>query len=219
MISQLFQSWNVTHYLSRFSLKIQSVVFGNNNERLDFIIDSFHKLEPREQKIAIGSGFFVMILIVIMGFTLYFYQVESLKQELITSVQALEDLNTLSVLHKREEQRFQEITRGIASKTQSLKNVKTFFENISREVEVNIGTLDEKVVPLSQGDLFANDLEEIQVEVAINNISLPKILKYVTAIEKSDNALSVVNISIRSRYETKLYFDTKISVLGYRSKQ
>ena len=212
ILDPIKSSWN------RFSDNLKSTIMGAHNERLDFLIDSFHKLQPTQQKVVLGGGLFFITLTVTLIIFGYFSQVNHLKKNLETSISALREVKALSSKLKGETQRFNGVIQDIAGKTGKLSSLKSFFEEISRNEEINIGTLNEKVVPLPEANLLSDHLKEIQVDISLDNISLPKLLKYMTALEKSGKNLNISHLSIRSRYETKLYFDSKISVRGYQNQ-
>lgn len=205
-------------FWDRCTDRLKSTLLGAHHERLDFLIDSFHKLGPTEQKVVLSGGIFTVFLVVTLIVAGYFSQVGALKYELETSISSLRQIRTLSSQLQSETQRFNGVVRDIQDKTGELTNFKSFFEKVSRDEEINIGTLTEKVVPLPESNLLSEHLQEVQADITLDNISLPKLLKYMTALEKSGKHLQVSHLSIRSRYETKLYFDSKISVRGYQTK-
>ena len=61
---------------------VKEKVLGVNNERLEFVMDSFYKLEPgyRNGLLALIIGF--VTAFIVAAFVIYFYQVEALKTEL-----------------------------------------------------------------------------------------------------------------------------------------
>ncbi|MCY4443938.1 MAG: hypothetical protein OXC44_03960 [Proteobacteria bacterium] len=205
----------IKSFFNQIVIKLSTTIFGANNERLDFIIDSFNRLQAKQQKLVFTGGIILAASLVLVVFSIYFIQVGKLKKELETSMQSLRELSTLSEAYQRENSRFAQITQQVKTATQNLTSLKSYFEEVSRNEEINLGSLNEKVIPLPESNTLSQHLSQIRVDVNIDNISLPKILKYITTLERSRKKLSVSHLSIRSRYETKLYFDTKISVRGY----
>ena len=193
-------------------------ILGANNDRLDFLVDSFYQFSDNKQKITIGFGIFGFILFLILIFYLYFAGINSLQSQLYESISAHKELQHLAINYKKEKTRYQSLITNLDNKSNNLTSLKPYFEQVARNQELNLGSLNEKVFPIQDNYLLSEKLDEIRIDVAINNISLPKLLKYITTLERSRNHLSVTHLSIKSRYETKLYFDTKISVRGYRVK-
>lgn len=215
-ISQTLEPIKSRLYMA--SDQFKAMVFGINNERLDFVIDSFHKLKPQHQKLVYLTSAFAAALIMILVVTLYVQGVHHLKQQLYDSISAGRELSQLQSKVGLSQQQFRSLINEVASKTQNISSFKNVFENISRDVDVNLVRLDEKVMENPQMELLANQMNEVKVDVDIDNVSLPKFFKFVTQLEKSNTYLSVTHLTIRARYETKLYFDTKVSVRGYLIK-
>jgi hypothetical protein len=193
-------------------------LFGENNERLDFLIDSFSKLDQNQQKGVVAGLFGAITLFVILAFGIYFSQVSSLKKNLSDSFEAVRQLESLSGEYTNEQRKFDKLLRRVKAKTGKLSSFKSHFESLSRRESVNIGSLNEKTVKIPDGNPLSSNMNEIVVDVKIDNISLPKILRYLAAIEKGGKYMKVSNLKIRSRYGTKLYFDTQIAVKGYKAR-
>lgn len=193
-------------------------LFGANNERLDFLIDSFQKLKPEQQKMVYVAGGLVAGLVVVAIGLLYVQGVHGLKQDLYDSIATGRQLSKLQQEFVAAEQRFVEVVDSVSQKTGSISSYKNIFEDISRNVDIKLASLDEKVMQPAEMNLLFERFNEIKVNVAMDNIALPKFFKFVTQLEKSDNYLNVTHLTIRARYETKLYFDTKMAVRGYLLK-
>ncbi|MCY4380521.1 MAG: hypothetical protein OXC40_02995 [Proteobacteria bacterium] len=198
--------------------KISVVVFGMNNERLDFLIDSFQKLRPREQKLMLAGGLFMILFFVVFASLLYIKGVNGLRQELYDSLQAHRKFNGLMTEYQVANSKFESVLRDVGKKSKNISGFKSYFEKISKEMDVSLASLGEKIVPLNDSDLFHTEINTVKVDVVMDNISLPKMIKYLSALEKGEQYLRVSHLSIRARYETKLYFDTKVSVRGYLTK-
>lgn len=195
-------------------LKIR--VLGPNNERLDFVIDSFSKLDQNQQKGVLAGLFATIFFFVFIAFWIYFAQVSTLKNNLSESFEAIRQLESLSGQFTKEEKTFDKLLTRVRSKTGSIGSFKSHFETISRKESVNISSLNEKIVKIADENPLSTEMNQVKVDVDVDNISLPKIMKYIVAIEKSDKFLKVSDLKIRSRYGTKLYFDTQMSVKGYK---
>ena len=193
-------------------------VFGENNERLDFVIDSFAKLDQKQQKSAVAGLFGVITLFVVMAFYIYFSQVSSLKANLSESFDALRQLETLSTEFTKEQKKYDKLLRRVKAKTGGLSSFKSHFESLSRKESVNLASLNEKSVKIPDANPLSRSMNEINVDIKLDNASLPRILRYLASIEKSGKFMKVANLKIRSRYGTKLYFDSQIAVKGYKNR-
>ena len=133
-------------------------------------------------------------------------------------MKATQKLQQLSGELTQQEQLYRQLVRDISAQTRSLNNLKSHFERLSRNEGISLRELKEKSAPLPDSNVLSESFTQTNVMVLIDNISLPKLLKYITQIEKSGRNLSIHGLKIRSRYETKLYFDSEISVKGYSKK-
>lgn len=190
--------------------------FGPNNERLDFLMDSFYKLQPKERVgvlagVAGGIGF-----VIIVAFAIYFSQVNRLKAELNEAFAALHELQELKAEYSIEDARFQRVVEQVQKKTGELQ-VKPFFEKVARDTLVQIEGLNVQKNPLEADNPLGSKMQEVKVkDIRINNSSIPKVLNFLIEIEKAGNYIRVQDLEIRGRFGNRLYFDTKLTARGYQ---
>ncbi len=204
-------------FLQFFTSQIDTIknkVFGVNNERLDFVIDSFYKLNPSQRNGLIlgvvGGVSFVVCLVLF----LFFSQVTSLKKELDESVFALRELEEAKLEEAQVSKNFEKLTNLISSKTKGF-NVKPFFEKVSKDLKVDISGLNVRNVDMNPQNPLSDKMKEVQVELRISKVSIPRLLKFLTEVEKSNHFLRVQDMKITGLYGNKLFFDTNILVRGY----
>lgn len=197
---------------------IKRKVLGVDNERIDFIMDSFYKLAPTERNIVLGGilGFFIIVVLGAVSF--YFIQVGSLRKELNQSFEAISELQVLSDEFTRVNQNFNDLITTVERKTKTFK-VKPFFEKIAKQYQVNIDALTEQRVALTADNPLASKLEQVEIDMRLPKISVPKLLKFLSEIEKSKKFLRVHDLQVRGRYGTRLYFDGQLKVFGYVAKK
>lgn len=198
------------------SLKIR--VLGQNNERLDLLVDSFNKLDANQQKLTLTGGIIAIFAFVILSFAIYFSNISSLKNDLSESFEAIRQLESLSGEFTQEQRKFDRLLSKVRSKTGSIRSYKSHFESLSRKEGVTLRSLNESAVKIPADNPLSDEMNEVKVDLEMDNISLPKILKFAIAIEKDGKYMKVSNLKIRNRYGTKLYFDTKMSIKGYKVK-
>lgn len=193
---------------------VRSRIFGANNERLDFIIDSFYKLSPRQQSVAI-SGLGVSFVVLVFGtFMLYLSRVGALDDNLNASYQALRDLRTLSESHAYEDKRFLEL-KAIVSRASSGFKPKPFFETMANQIGVTITDLRSTESDVDPSSALSRDFRNVVVDFKMPKVSLPRLIRFLSEIEKSDKFLSVSNLEIRSRFGDRLYFEVSAKVVGF----
>ena len=197
---------------------LRSRVFGANNERLDFLMDSFYKLSAPQQSAVFAGLVGVVTLFVLSALVLYFSQVASLNRELSMSLAARHELEALRSDFARENQRFERLTSQLRNRTSDLR-MKPFFEKIGIDQGVQIEGLTDQRVPLPEDNALSKAaFQSVKVDLRVNNISIPKLLNFMMEIEKANNFIRIRDLQIRGRFGTRLYFDGQITARGYASR-
>jgi hypothetical protein len=189
-------------------------LFGANNEKLDFLMDSFYKLNPN-QRTGVLAGVVALIGVFVLGaFALYFSQVNRLKDDLSNSFAALHELQALKAAYDIENKNFEKLVEVIQRRTKQTA-LKPFFEKTGNDLGVTIEGLNDQKAPLPVDNPLADKMQEVRVDMRLPNISVPRLLGFLVEIEKSNRYLRVQDLVIRGRYGTKLYFDSTVKVRGY----
>lgn len=196
---------------------IKRRLFGTNNERLDFLMDSFYKLDPKQQKGAVLALFGLLMVLVMIIFAIYFSRMSALEQELNTGLEALRDLREKAQVYKSEKARMDWLAQNISGKTSNFK-AKPFFEKKANELGVTLDSLRSDELEIPPGSLLSERFKEIEVTFRTPKISLPRLLNFLSEIEKAGQTLTVRNLKIRARYGDRLYFDAEARVVGYKVK-
>lgn len=194
--------------------QIRKRLFGANNEKLDFFMDSFYKLSPN-QRTGVLAGFVGVVALFVLGaIGLYFAQVNQLKNDLNGSFAALHELQSMKASYEQENRNFEKLVDTIDKKTRQL-SLKPFFEKTANDLGVTIEGLNDQKAPLAADNPLAEKVQEVRVEMRLPNISIPRLMSFLVEIEKSNKYLRVQDLQIRGRYGTKLYFDGQVKVRGY----
>lgn len=197
--------------------RIRKQILGANNERVDFIMDSFYKLTPKQQTGALGAlGLFTLGLMAGV-FYVYISRINALEYELDSGYKTIQNLRQLAVEYNNEKKRFDWLVTNIEQKTSSLRP-KPFFERASNQIGVTLTSLRTQEVELPLDNILAKDFTHVSVEFGMPKVSIPRMLKFLGEVEKSDKHLYVKNLDIRARYGDKLYFDTEAKILGVKTK-
>lgn len=189
-------------------------LFGANNEKLDFLMDSFYKLSPAQRSGVLAAMAGLVGLVVLSAIGLYFTQVNTLKQDLSNSFAALHELQSLKSQFEQENKNFEKLIETIDKKTKG-QALKPFFEKIGQDLGVTLEGLSDAKSPLASDNPLADKVQEVKVEMRLPNISIPRMMSYLVEIEKSNKYLRVQDLQIRGRYGTKLFFDGQVKVRGY----
>jgi len=200
--------------LNSLVLGVKRQLFGANNERLDFFMDSFYKLSP-QQRMAVVTGVGAVVgLFVFLALMLYFAQVAKLRDDLNEGFAAMHEIRRLRLAYEVENKNYEKLIDTVQRKTKQV-SLKPFFEKIANDLSVTIEGINDQKVPLAADNPLSEKLQEVRVEMRLPNISIPKLLSFIVEIEKSGKYLRVQDLQIRARYGTKLFFDGQIKVRGY----
>lgn len=204
--------------IARITKPIKVRVFGANNERLDFLMDSFYKLSPPQRNGVFAGGIALIGFLILSAFALYFAEVRSLESELSQSISALQELRKYKGEDQAEGKRFTRLVDTISAKTQGL-SFKPFFEKLSKEKNVTIKDINEKDIEFESTNPLSESAKEIHVDMRVPQISIPRLLNFITEVEKSERYIRLKDIKIQGQYGNKLYFDTTLTFRGYSTRK
>ena len=196
--------------------KLRQWTLGDNNERLDFLLDSFYKLDTRQRTTFLGVAGAIIAVLVTGSIGFYFYRVASLKAELNDTFTALHQLDRLEQEYNIEEQRFNALVEKIQKKSSELK-LKPFIEKLGREIGIQIEINDEKREPIPVENPLSSRVQFVNADLRLSKVSIPRLLKLISEIERSENLLSIQSLEIKSIYGQKLFFSSRIMIRGYSS--
>ncbi|MBI2601526.1 MAG: hypothetical protein HYW48_00570 [Deltaproteobacteria bacterium] len=205
-------------FLEKYLKEIRVRLLGPNNERLDFVMDSFYKLSPTQRNGVVAVGVGAIVFVIGIALVLYFGQVRELELELSESVSALQELKKVKSFDTNEEQRFSKLVSTISAKTRGLA-FKPFFEKLSKEKNIEMKDLSEKVNPIDSANPLSETFNEVDIEMRFPQISIPRILSLVSDVEKSEHYIRLKEIKITGQYGNKLFFDTTLMFRGYQGKK
>lgn len=190
-------------------------ILGANNERLDFLMDSFYKLSPSHQTAVLLSLVGFLGVVVISTFIIYLTRVNALENQLKEGFQALEELRVLSQTYAVEEQRYREL-QSIINRSAGPFRPKPFFESLGNQIGVTITDLRSNEVDIPADRPLAQDFKNVVVDFKMPKVSIPRLLRILGEIEKSNNNLHLHTLQIRARFGDRLYFETNAKVVGFK---
>ena len=178
-------------------------------------MDSFYKLSPSQQSGALLSVFGVLVIFVLISFTLYFSRVSALESDLTSGFEAIEELRSLKKKYNYERKKFAELENIVRRGAQGFRP-KPFFENKANSIGVTITDLRDKKAPISPDSPLAEYFSQTIIEFKLPKVSLPRLMKFLSEVERSNKNLSIENLQVRTRYGDRLYFEATSKVIGYR---
>jgi hypothetical protein len=196
--------------------QVRRSLFGANNERVDFVMDSFYKLSPQHQTGVMAGAAGVLLVFVLGAFTIYYTRINALEDELNASFDALTEVRNLTSTYDQELKRYQEL-KVVVSRSAADFKPKPFFESKANQVGVQIADLRSQDTEIPAESPLAADFRYTQVEFKLPKVSLPRLLKFMEEIEKSNGSLNVHSLQIRTRYGDRLFFETSAKVIAYKT--
>lgn len=190
-------------------------IFGANNERIDFVMDSFYKLSPQHQTGVLAGVAGALVLFVFGSFTIYYTRINALEDELNSSFDALAEIRALNLTYEQELKRYEELKSLIGKNAGDFKP-KVFFESKANQVGVQITDLRSQDVEIPADSPMAKDFRYTQVEFKLPKVSLPRLLKFLEEVEKSSGSLNIDSLQVRTRYGDRLFFETNAKVIAYK---
>lgn len=202
--------------IARIIDQIRRSLLGANNERIDFLMDSFYKLSPQHQTSVMAGAAAFLLVFVLGSFTIYFSRINALEDELNASFDALQEVRSLSQSYDQELKRYKELKALIGRNAAEFKP-KPFFESKANQVGIQIADLRSQDVDIPAESPLATDFRYTQVEFKLPKVSLPRLLKFMEEVEKSNGSLNISSLQIHTRYGDKLFFETSAKVFGYKT--
>ena len=190
-------------------------VLGENNERLDFVMDSFYKMEPRQKNFVLAG--IVAAIVCFIAFAVFFYvaQISALETQLNESFAALNSLQEQKADFGRANGKFNVIVKDVTRRTQGLQ-MKPLLEKFARGLNIKIEGLSEASDAFTSDNPMSKFLEQRKIEVRLPRVSIPKLLKFLVEVEKARKFLRISDLTIRGIYGTKLHFDASAVINWYR---
>lgn len=195
--------------------QIRKSLFGANNERIDFLMDSFYKLSPQHQTSVLAGVAGGLLIFVLGAFTVYFSRINALEDELNQSFDALQEVRNLTASYDQEMRRYQDL-KAVVSRNASEFKPKPFFESKANQVGVAITDLRSQDAEIPAESPLAQDFRYVAVEFKLPKVSLPRLLKFVEEVEKANSNLNIHNLQVRTRYGDRLFFETSAKVMAYK---
>ena len=101
--------------------QVRRSLLGANNERIDFLMDSFYKLSPQHQTGVMAGAGGLLLVFVLSSFTIYFSRINALEDELNASFDALQDARSMIQTYDQELKRFQELKAAVGRNAADFK--------------------------------------------------------------------------------------------------
>lgn len=196
---------------------LRAAVFGRQNERLEYLADTFFKLSPEARAgIVIGGigGFFILIVSLIL---LYVAGLEALQSELDSAYSSINRLRQMEATYTVSKAKFRNLEERFRSSNEGLSLV-TIIEEKGKELGIKTsfpsGQRDSSMGTTLR-DSAMKDYRVAQVSFTVENVGLKKIIDFLIELERLPNMLHVNSVKLSRGFTNKLYLDAEIEVEAF----
>ncbi len=202
--------------LSNIVSNIKDLIFGENNSRLDLLLDYFFSLRQEKRARIVIYSIFTVILLTILAIVIYFIALHNLQKKLEISINNVTELNKIQPAYLSINQEFTRVTDILKSNNQ-FSSISSKLDQKTKDLDVNTNQIPDKpiLVDLPSSDPLSSQFQKAQISYKLLNISLRKMINYINTIEQMENRFKVTKLEIHQKFGTKLYFDASITVEVY----
>lgn len=198
-----------------YSKLLREKILGVNNERLDFLMDSFYKLDHGYRNAVLAGVVGLVTGLVTVAVFVYYMQVSALGNDLNDAFNALNELKALKAEAVLESSRFDQLVARVSNRTRSV-TFKPFFERLARQSKIPLKSISDRQPEMDANNPLAEKLREVHIDLRLSKVSIPRLLNFLVDVEKANHYLRVQNLKITGIYGNKLYFDADILIRGYK---
>jgi len=198
---------------------LKAAIFGKQNERLEYLMDSYFKLSAEMRTGVIAGLFFTCFLTFLGVIVLYISALNSLQKNLDNAFQMANTLRDTSLSYLANKQKFKELEEKLTNAGHGGSMV-SVLESKTKSLNLTTAGFPPQVpvTDFPSSHPLAEKFQSAKVEFRVSNISLKKIMDLVIAVESTDNMFKVSSLKIKGLYQNKLYFDVVLEVEGAVSK-
>jgi general secretion pathway protein M len=168
----------------------------------------FTRLAPRERALVAGAGGLLLVAIVWFGVAAPLMSAASTVGQRVSAAE-----QQLAVM-RRMRQDFDEVNGRLAAVEARIQkgprgNLRTTLETLARDSAVKIESMEPQASPAN------NRYRETKVELSLKAVTLPQAVRYLHAIENTDQVLSVKALRMRPRADQPQLLDVTCTVSSF----
>jgi general secretion pathway protein M len=170
-------------------------------------------LSQREQRVLIGAGAVVLLLILYVTVDSVLQGYEGLETKIAKKREEVENLTQLRVEYMEAHKQLEEIKAKLDRMEKGF-SVLSFIEDLAKKQNIreNIGSVKPKTLPLN------DDYDESIVELKMDNVSLSELVDFIYKVENSGHLLKVKRLRIKTRYDNRDLLNVTLQVTTYKRK-
>ena len=203
-------------YSENFTQTIQTlktVIFGENNSRLDYLIENFYRLNHERRSLIIVSSIVSSLVLFILTIIIYLLGLFSLQGKLSSAYSNSSSLKEIKPAYVAVQTSFDDLSSGIKS-TNSNLSLTNLLDQKAKDLGIQASGFPLKPVlsKFPNQNPLAQHFQKASVDFKLSGVSLKKMMEYINSIEKMPNKLKVSKFRLISITEAKLYFDVLLTV-------
>ncbi len=211
----IFQSLkeNWEHY----SEQLKIFIFGENNSRLDKMINRYYSMRTEKRKkvriFGIAAG--IILLAIIVGS--YAYSMLKMQNNLNTATKAYVDIQEFKPSYLLLDKEFLKISSGLTSQNRST-NLLDAIQQLAQTSNVQIASFSANspiLNALPSTSVLKSNFKLARIEFAVNGISIKHLVNFLNALHKLPNKFVLTKLEISQLKDNKLYFNSNITVETY----
>lgn len=206
--------------LSNLFAPIRTALLGRQNERIEFLMDSYLKLTPEWRSAVLVGGIFLSILSLIGIISIYLAALGGLQGRLDQAFEATNQIKELRNSYLVTKQKFTDFESKLETANQGLVLI-SVIETKAKELGLSASGFAPQptTTDLPPNNPLNTKYQNAKVEFRISNVSLKKIVEFVIAVENLPHMLRVSSLKIKALYQNKLFFDATFEVEGLVAKR
>lgn len=206
--------------LSNFVSQIKDLIFGENNSRIDTVLDYFFSLRQEKRAKIVFYSIITLIFLILFIIFFYFIGLHRLQNELNEAADNVKELNNLQPSFMIVNQEFSNISTTL-QKNNQYNAITSVLDQKAKDLGIESSPLPEKpsLIDLQNTDPLYQQFQKVKIDYKLLNISLRKIIDYINAIQQLENKLKITKLEIQQKFGTKLYFDVSLTVEAYIPSQ
>lgn len=199
--------------INQYSQNIKTLLFGENNSRLDFIIEQFYRLNHERRSSIIVASIATAVVLFIAIIVTYFISIFSLQNRLSNAYTNTNTLKEIKTSYVGVQTKFEEITNSLIS-TNSNLNLISMVEQKAKDLGVQVSGFPSKpaLTKFPSQYPLAENFQRASIDFKLSNISIKKMLEFINNIEELPNKLKVTKYRLISLTDAKLYFEVYLTV-------
>lgn len=200
--------------LTQIIKSAKTLIFGENNSRLDYLIEKFYQLNHERRSMIIFISIIsaiILFILVILIYTIFLFSWQNKLNNAFYNMNMLHEFkNPYTVVHKD----FQELINKISNANANISMV-SVLEQKAKELGIKTsisGNSNPIITKFPNQNPLAEHFHKETIELKLSEVSLKKIIEYINAIEHMPNKFKVIKFHLISNTSLKLYFDVILTI-------